>query len=870
LRHLLTADDWPVDPKGVQLRRVRISGLLDLERVTVRCPLGLTDCDLDDSRPVIANFATIPLLILRRCRLAGFAGDSIAVTGNLTFSESHFAGAVVVSGARIGGALQCSGTRIGANARGYSLSGHGMNVRLSVHVNRGFVCDGAIVMHRAEIGGEFICQGARLGVNEYGMSLEGPGIRVGGALYLSEEFSAQGAIRLAGANIGGQLSCDGARIGADRDGNSLLCEGMRTGGSMNLDRSQAGAAFTSAGAVRLTGAEITGSFTCRGTQLGTNGYGNALTADELKTSVAVLLEGGFAAAGAVRLPGAEIGGQLRCQDAQITGVDRDACSLVCAGIKVGGPAHLDGGFKAAGAVVLSGADFGGTLRLSSTQLGSDLGQRSLAGDGIKVSRDLLLDEATCAGGILLTGASVGGTLNCSGARLGADQGQNSLVAGQLSVGGDLNLNGVAAAGAVTMAGAGIGGLLTCRGGRLTANTYGNALNANGSRIGRDVELGKTSDGTAFTTNGMVVLAGAEITGSLRCEGSRLIGADHGKAGLLANGIRISGSAHLTGGFTTEGSVSLQQASIGGSLNCGGANLGSDEEGNSLLAEQVNVAGGVLLHRGLTAAGAVILRGATIGGELRWEPATPAHGEVNLEGTRAHYLTDMWAAARPLGFWPAGKLRLAGFTYDGFGDPAQATLKQRLDWIRSQYENQPSINTAAPFTTQPYRQLSNVYRQAGQEDEARAVEIAMRRDTRKYGNLTFQRKALNWILDTTIRYGFKTGRALTGILVLYVVVLLAFLAAQHQGSLIAASNVNNPALHPTAMQCVTGYPCFYPAGLAFDTVVPIINIHQADFWQVNGHHPYGWAWVLGSWIATALGWFLATLLAVGYSGLARQQ
>src|SRR6266571_2606207 len=153
---------------------------------------------------------------------------------------------------------------------------------------------------------------------------------------------------------------------------------------------------------------------------------------------------------------------------------------------------------------------------------------------------------------------------------------------------------------------------------------------------------------------------------------------------------------------------------------------------------------------------------------------------------------MWAAARPLGFWPAGKLRLAGFTYDGFGDPAQATLKQRLDWIRSQYENQPSINTAAPFTTQPYRQLSNVYRQAGQEDEARAVEIAMRRDTRKYG-----------------------------ILVLYVVVLLAFLAAQHQGSLIAASNVNNPALHPTAMQCVTGYPCFYPAGLAFDTVVPII-------------------------------------------------
>jgi hypothetical protein len=90
------------------------------------------------------------------------------------------------------------------------------------------------------------------------------------------------------------------------------------------------------------------------------------------------------------------------------------------------------------------------------------------------------------------------------------------------------------------------------------------------------------------------------------------------------------------------------------------------------------------------------------------------------------------------------------------------------------------------------------------------------------------------------------------------------------NLIAAVNVQNQALHPTPLHCVTGYPCFYPAGYAFDLVVPLINIHQAEFWQPNGHHWLGWAWVTGAWTVTALGWGLATLLVVGYSGLARQQ
>lgn len=71
--------------------------------------------------------------------------------------------------------------------------------------------------------------------------------------------------------------------------------------------------------------------------------------------------------------------------------------------------------------------------------------------------------------------------------------------------------------------------------------------------------------------------------------------------------------------------------------------------------------------------------------------------------------------------------------------------------------------------------------------------------------------------------------------------------------------------PVATQCAPSYPCFYPLGYAVDVVIPVINVHQADFWGLNG-----WGWVAGGWAATVLGWAAVTLLVVGYTGLVRQQ
>ncbi len=238
LRHLLTETKWTVDPKGVRLRRLRISGHLDLEAAAIRCPLWLNDCDLDDPRPVALDFATIPVLVLNRCRLAGLSGSNLASAAKLDFQDSVFTGALTLHGARIDGALECRGARLGANQDGISLSCNGMNVRLSVHLGQGFTARGAVMLPRVNIGGELICPDAHMGANKLGSSLEAPGLRVGGAAYFDAGFSAQGAVRLTGASIGGQLRCDGAHVGADANGNSLLCDGLRTGRSAGREPRQ--------------------------------------------------------------------------------------------------------------------------------------------------------------------------------------------------------------------------------------------------------------------------------------------------------------------------------------------------------------------------------------------------------------------------------------------------------------------------------------------------------------------------------------------------------------------------------------------------------------------------------------------------------
>jgi hypothetical protein len=251
--------------------------------------------------------------------------------------------------------------------------------------------------------------------------------------------------------------------------------------------------------------------------------------------------------------------------------------------------------------------------------------------------------------------------------------------------------------------------------------------------------------------------------------------------------------------------------------------------------------------------------------------------VDLRGAHTHRLVD--DGDHPERCWTSpGRLLLDGFTYTSFAGEARGTWTSRLEWLRLQYPFGTREATAQYFVTRPYEQLAAVYRAHGQDSDARRIAIAQRNDLRRYGPISRSARIRSWLLNATIRHGYQPLRAVALLLAVYLGTFGAFWAAQHHPPsrpsyaldlVVPAKDVKTLQPSPTARRCTATYPCFYPALLALDTVVPIINIHQAENWRLNGDAPFGWALVTISTAATLLGWGFSTLAVVGYTGLVRR-
>jgi hypothetical protein len=566
-----------------------------------------------------------------------------------------------------------------------------------------------------------------------------------------------------------------------------------------------------------------------------------------------------------------------------------------------------------GPLLLSDACIAGGLKCYGTRLtGSDSDGHALVASRVTVSGGVFLtdDQAqsgarpfTAGGGIVLDDGDVSGGLHGEGAHLdGHDHENFALVGYRLKVSGGLYLpRAQVSAGAIGLVDADVTGPLSMAGATISGtDRSGNSLIADAIKVSSGAYLGQE-----FSAGGAVSLLDAVITGQLSFRQATISGTNGDRYSLIADRATVSGGAWLDGGFTAAGAVRLSGASITGMLSCAGASLnGADQSGTSLAGDLMMVSGDAHFDQGFRAAGAVSLRSARIGGalsvmpkqlaggpgpvaldatgtqignELRWEPAAPVTARVILADASAGGLQDSWTDAdsgadRPNGYWPSadhGQLLLNGFTYGRFAGAGPAALERRLAWIGS-HPRRSAIRAETVFAPQPYEHLVQVYQQVGLDAEARAVAIARRRDLRWYGDLGQLRQASNWLLDVTIRYGYETWRALRLLAALYVVVLAVFLAAQHQPALVVpAQSVTGLHPVPTARTCTKDYPCFYPAGYAIDTVIPLINIGQADNWRPNASAPWGWLVELVSWAGIALGWALATLIVAGYTGLARR-
>ena len=307
------------------------------------------------------------------------------------------------------------------------------------------------------------------------------------------------------------------------------------------------------------------------------------------------------------------------------------------------------GHADAGAVRLLGANIGGSLYFTGSALRNESGP-ALVADGLKVSLSMFLgDEFTAtgtgeAGTARLVGACIGGQLSCVGATLRNDSGP-ALLAHSLQVGqGMLLLGGFAATGsggqgAVRLTGARIGGSLECDGANLR-NESGPALSGDALQVDQAMFLRGGFTATGAGDNGAVRLRSARIGGSLDCTGASL----HNNSGpaLDASSLQVGQGMYLRSEFTATGTgepgaVNLAGANIGGSLHCDGADL-HNNSGPCLVADGLQVSRGMYLTDEFTAISrgvgvAVDLTGTRVGGMLFFDPARLEH-TADLHGRLA--------------------------------------------------------------------------------------------------------------------------------------------------------------------------------------------------------------------------------------------
>ena len=136
-----------------------------------------------------------------------------------------------------------------------------------------------------------------------------------------------------------------------------------------------------------------------------------LSADRVVVTGSVFLDGDFTATGEVRLLGAQIGCDLTCTGGTFGNADKDGKPLGDAlsadGMKVTGGVFLDGDFTATGEVRLRGAQIGVDLYCDGGTFRSKLQGVALNADGMTVTGGLFMRAAKLFGPVSLTTANIG-------------------------------------------------------------------------------------------------------------------------------------------------------------------------------------------------------------------------------------------------------------------------------------------------------------------------------------------------------------------------------------------------------------------------------------------------------------------------------
>jgi hypothetical protein len=205
--------------------------------------------------------------------------------------------------------------------------------------------------------------------------------------------------------------------------------------------------------------------------------------------------------------------------------------------------------------------------------------------------------------------------------------------------------------------------------------------------------------------------------------------------------------------------------------------------------------------------------------------------VVLSGATVEKLLDR------VGSWPRDqRLWMAGFTYQqAIPKEGHFNVRERLRWLAA----------ATPeYSPLPYEQLALMYRNSGEDTNARAVLLAKQRRRRE--TLPLVGKVWGYLQDWTVAYGYRPAQAALWMAVLW-----------------AASAMYFAAHRPEALKGDES-PHWNAALYTLDLLLPVITLGQDNAWDPAG---------VPQWVAAGLillGWILATTVATGATRLLRRQ
>lgn len=532
----------------------------------------------------------------------------------------------------------------------------------------------------------------------------------------------------------------------------------------------------------------------------------------------------------------------------LLGEVRPPAMLSVSGAKIIGPLNLDF-MQVTCPVRLTGCRFTAPVTAQWAHLRLlDLSGSVLPGldlDGGQLDGHLRLDRCRIPG-LAAAHAVVRGDLVLDGAVLTRGRDEAAMVAHNLTVGGRLRGRGLTADGGIVLRTAHITGNLDIEGARLTGGP-GPALHCTDIAIGSDV-LARDA-----VVDGEIRLSGGTFAGPVNLHGATV--SNPGQVAVAAQHAQLNELLRMTH-ITVHGHTRLEAARVTGALLLTDARL-DDPGGVALDASAVQI--GRIEAERLHATGTVNLRGAVVTGQVNlaharlsapdatgprtaapavalrassgtigelWLIASRIEGVLNLRRSQIGRLYLTPEAAR-------GPIRMDGLTYTSL--IPRLPPEERIRTLQADPDG---------YLPQPYQQLAASYQAVGDDAAARAVRLAGLRQSR--ATLPWPARIWGHLLDITVGYGYRPGRAARWLALLTAVGTVVF-GLHHP-----------PPLSPGEA------PGFNPLVYTLDLLLPII-----DFGQERAFAPQGaYQWL--SYLLIASGWILATTVIAGLSRALNRQ